>query len=241
MSDCSRHLFHTADKTVSVYPSLVPDTPVVYLNTFTEESGLVHQSLCYMNRRDFTLVTISNLAWNHDMSPWNCPPIFKDDTPCTGGADKYLRLLTEEIIPQAEQFMKGHAAWRGIAGHSLAGLFALYSLYHTDLFTRAASVSGSLWFPDFQEYVSTHEMKNVPECIYLSLGDRECRTRNAYLKTVQTNTEELYTFYQNKGIPATFRLHPGSHFHDTASRTAAGIAWITEYGTAPGKQQTQIR
>lgn len=35
----------------------------------------------------------------------------------------------------------------GIAGYSLAGLFALYALYKTDVFTRVASMSGSLWFP----------------------------------------------------------------------------------------------
>ncbi len=34
-----------------------------------------------------------------------------------GGADKYLQLLTNEIVPKAEKFMQG------LAGYSLAGAF----------------------------------------------------------------------------------------------------------------------
>ena len=52
--------------------------------------------------------------------------------PYTGGADDYLQLLTKEIIPTAEKEVGGVPRWRGIAGHSLAGLFALYSIYRTD-------------------------------------------------------------------------------------------------------------
>ena len=61
-------------------------------------------------------------------------------------------------------------------------------------------MSGSLWFPDFREYVFSHEMKRNPECIYFSLGDRECRTGNPYLKVVQERTEEMEAFYRGKGI-----------------------------------------
>lgn len=39
------------------------------------------------------------------------------DTPCTGGADEYLELLTGEIIPRAEAQIAGDISWRGIAGY----------------------------------------------------------------------------------------------------------------------------
>ena len=116
--------------------------------------------------------------------------------------------------------------WRGLAGYSLAGLFAVYSLYRADCFSRIASMSGSLWFPDFKEYVFSHEMKRIPEHLYLSLGDRECQTRNRYLKNVQINTEEINTFFMQKGIDTVFQLNPGNHFKNAVQRTAAGIAWM---------------
>ena len=78
----------------------------------------------------------------------------------------------------------------GIAGYSLGGLFALYAAYHCDEFRRVASMSGSLWFPDFREYVLSHDFANRPDRIYLSLGDKEAKTRNPVLKTVQEGARD---------------------------------------------------
>lgn len=213
-------------KKVSVYPSIAPGKPIVYLNTFAEEGSLVYEALQEDSCPDFTLVAVSGLDWNHDMAPWDIPPILKDGTPCTGGADAYLRFLTEEMMPKAERDISGPVLWRGLAGYSLAGLFAVYALYQSDLFSRAASVSGSLWFPDFKEYVFSHEMKKKPEHLYFSLGNRECKTGNPYLKVVQKNTEEVESFYQRKGIDTCFKLNPGNHYKNAVIRTVAGIAWL---------------
>lgn len=225
-----RRTFSVSDKKITVYPGSVPGSPVIYLNTFAEEGEQVALLLRGRACQDFTLVTVSGLAWNHDMAPWDIPPIAKNDTPCTGGAEEYLRLLADAIIPEAEKSVEGSVLWRGLAGYSLGGLFALHSIYHTECFSRIASVSGSLWFPGFREYVFSHEMKRVPECFYLSLGDRECKTRNPYLKKVQECTEEIHAFYEKKGIPATLQFNPGGHYKDAAERTASGIAWILAYG-----------
>ena len=114
----------------------------------------------------------------------------------------------------------------GIAGYSLAGLFALYAIYQTDVFSRVATMSGSLWFPGFKEYIFSREPKRRPDCIYFSLGGREAKTRNPVLKTVQENTEEIQAFYQSKGINTVFHLNPGNHFVQGAERTVAGIRWL---------------
>lgn len=221
-----KHTFRVLDKEITVYPAVARESPVIYLNTFAQEGERVYQTLCSTGCQDFNLVTVSGLIWNHDMAPWDIPPISDKDTPCTGGADEYLRLLINEIVPGAEEFIQGQALWRGLAGYSLGGLFALYALYQTKLFSRAASMSGSLWFPGFKEYVFSHEMKKSPDFLYLSLGDRECKTKNPYLKTVQRNTEEIHAFYEKKGIETVFRQNPGNHFKDAVQRTATGIAWI---------------
>ncbi len=223
---CPRHLLHIADKKIEVYPGSEYDSPVIYLNTFAGEGEKVYQLLCNANCQDFTLAAISGLTWDHDMSPWDIPPISKNDTPCTGGADRYLQLFTDKIVPKVEGLVQGRVPWRGLAGYSLAGLFALYSLYHTGIFSRIASMSGSLWFPDFKDYIFSHKMIRKPDYLYLSLGDSESKTRNPYLKTVQINTEDINAFYRQKGIDTEFQLNPGSHYQNTLQRTALGIEWI---------------
>ncbi|MGN8969724.1 alpha/beta hydrolase [Intestinimonas sp. HCP28S3_D6] len=219
-------IFSTISKTISIFPSLDTNAPVIYLNTFADEGQIVYEVAQAAGCPPFTLVAISDLDWNHDMVPWDSPPAFKNADPCTGGADDYLRLLTEEIIPMAEQEVLGMPSWRGIAGYSLAGLFALYAIYQTDLFSRVGSMSGSLWFPGIKEYIFSHEPKRWPDCMYFSLGNKESKIRNPVLRNVRQNTEEIHTFYQSKGINTVFQLNPGNHYNHTVERTVAGLCWL---------------
>ena len=219
--------FKIENRKVTVYPSAVSDMPIIYLNTFSaEEADNVYQTLYDSDCPDFTLVVISGLEWNHDMVPWDIPPVFQNDAPYTGGADHYLQLMTDSIIPTAEKDIQGSIAWRGLAGYSLAGLFAVYSMYRTTLFSRVASMSGSLWFPDFKEYVFSHELVRKPEHLYFSLGNKECKTKNPYMKNVQANTEEIEKLYRQQGIDTVLCMNAGGHFKDTAKRTADGIQWL---------------
>ena len=220
------HTLSIDSKAVSIFQTGISGVPVIYLNTYSEEGQQVFEAAQAAGYPPFTLVAISDLDWNHDMAPWDSPAAFKKGTPSTGGADDYLRLLVDEIIPEAEKDLATPPAWRGIAGYSLAGLFALYAIYRTDVFSRVGCMSGSLWFPGFKEYIFSHEPKKPPDCIYFSLGDKEAKTRNPVLKTVQENTETIRAFYQSKGIDTVFRLNPGNHFVQGIKRTVAGIQWL---------------
>ena len=166
-----------------LFPKFEANVPIIYLNTFSGEGQKIFETAQATGCPSFTLVAISDLDWNHDMVFWDSPPVFKNTDPCTRGADNYLRLLTEEIIPMVEKEIGGVPCWRGIAGYSLAGLFVLYAIYQTDLFSRVGSMSGSLWFPGMKEYIFSREPKRWPECTYFSLGDTEAKTRNPVLQT----------------------------------------------------------
>lgn len=218
--------FTVAEKVVNIFPSTETTAPIIYLNTFSGEGQKIYEAARAANYPQFTLVAISDLDWNHDMVPWDSPSAFKNAEPCTGGADDYLRLLTEEIIPTAEREIAGVPRWRGIAGYSLAGLFALYAIYQTDLFSRVGSMSGSLWFPSMKEYIFSHEPKRLPDYMYFSLGDKESKTRNPILRSVRQNTEEIQSFFQDKGIDTVFQLNPGNHYNHAVERTATGLCWL---------------
>ncbi|MBR0400113.1 MAG: alpha/beta hydrolase [Mogibacterium sp.] len=215
--------FSAAGKDVTLYRTDETDCPLIVLNNYADEGKAVIEAAENLGRKDFNLLCVGGLDWNRDMSPWKCPPIYHNEEPFTGGADEYLKSLEEKIIPEGLKRMAEMPSRISIAGYSLAGLFALYALYRTDLFDRAASMSGSLWFPDFREYVLTHKIKRKPDKIYLSLGDKEAKTRNQYMKSVQENTESIAEHYRKAGIDTVLEMNPGNHFRDADLRIAKGI------------------
>lgn len=218
--------FTTGGKSVSVFPAAEPGVPVIYLNAGSGEGQQVYEAALAAGCPPFTLVAIGDLDWSHDMAPWDSPAAFKGGEPFTGGADDYLRLLVGDILPRAESSLTDAPAWRGIVGYSLAGLFALYAIYQTDIFSRVGSISGSLWFPGWKEYVLTHQPKRPPDCVYFSSGDRESKTRNPILINIGRNTEDICKHYRAMGTDTVFQLNPGNHFDHPVERTAAGITWL---------------
>ncbi|MDO4538831.1 MAG: alpha/beta hydrolase-fold protein [Coriobacteriales bacterium] len=218
--------FETQGRMATLYLAEEAGRPLVVLNNFAGDGGSVVKALAQVGAPELNLLCIGNLAWDHDMTPWHCPPLSENDTPCTGGASDYLQLLLNEILPHAIDLVEGEPAHTSIAGYSLAGLFALWAAYNCDSFASVASVSGSLWFPGFEEYCKERAFARAPEKIYVSLGDKEARTRNELLKTVQTRTEALVAHYRQIGLNVQWELNPGNHIQDAALRSAKGIAAI---------------
>ena len=213
-------------KHVYLYGDRFEAAPLVITNTFQGNGSSVYSALHSMTDKKVNLAVISDINWDDEMSPWECPPLSKNDSPCTGGADKYIKKLTDSIIPAIKKEFAAEPEYIAIAGYSLAGLFAIYSLYKTDIFSRAVSASGSMWFPDFVEYTNKNDFVRKPDRVYFSLGDKEARTRNSLLSTVEDKTKETYEHYKNIGIDTVFELNPGNHFKDADIRLAKGIAWI---------------
>lgn len=213
-------------KHIYLYGDRDEAAPLVITNTFQGNGSSVYSALHSMTDKKVNLAVISDINWDDEMSPWECPPLSKNDSPCTGGADKYIKKLTDSIIPTIKEGLAAEPEYIAIAGYSLAGLFAIYSLYKTDIFSRAVSASGSMWFPDFVEYTNKNDFVRKPDRVYFSLGDKEARTRNSLLSTVEDKTKETYEHYKNSSIDTVFELNPGNHFKDADIRLAKGIAWI---------------
>ena len=153
MCSVTEERFQAGGKEISLYISDKRDCPLIVLNTFEGGGAPVLEEARKLGGSDFSLLSVGGLDWNRDMSPWECAPVMAQDEGYAGGADAYLSLLLEEILPEGLKRLPESPSWTGIAGYSLAGLFALYALYRTDIFARAASMSGSLWFPSFTDFV----------------------------------------------------------------------------------------
>ena len=222
----NKEKFNICNKEITLYKSTDINAPLIVFNTFEGDGEGVYKELQNMGCTSINLLVVGNIDWNHDMSPWYMPSIYSKEKSFSGGADEYLRLLIDDILPKAKELIEGEPEFTGIAGYSLAGLFAVYAMYKTDVFDRVASMSGSLWFHDFIEYCKRNEYKRLPDKICFSLGDKEANTRNPVLKTVEYNTRELSEYFKNLGSEVIFELNKGNHFTDTVLRSAKGIKAI---------------
>ena len=220
--------FYSYGKAITIFGAEHRDVPVVLFNSVMNEGEKVYSACQAIQAPPFALAVISRLDWNKDMSPWAMPPISKDDTPCQGGANEYLDFLVNTVVPEVDKRLDGKCAYHAIAGYSLAGLFAVFALYKTGIFSKVASASGSFWFPDFVNFATQNKMVQTPDCIYFSLGDREAKTSNSFLKTVEVNTKKLEAFYRGNGIDTIYVSNEGNHFKNANLRMAQGIKWILE-------------
>ena len=200
--------------------------PLLILHCFSEEEEAVVKLLKGQEYFSFPLLCINNLDWQKDMCPWDSPALINTEKDFIGGADEYLSLLEKEIIPKAVEILGEEPCYYALAGYSLAGLFALYAGYRSSLFSRIASVSGSLWYPDFVSFAKEKKILRTPEKLYFSLGTEEAKTKHAVLSTIERKTRELVEYYQSSGYCVKFELNPGNHFCEVEQRIEKAIRWI---------------
>lgn len=166
---------------------------------------------------DFLLVVYKVNRWNQDLSPWPEPPVFGNEE-FGDGAAQTLKYVLDDLAPVCA----GKSCF--IGGYSLAGLFALWSVYQTDLFEGAACASPSVWFPGFTDYMMGNELR--AKSVYLSLGDREERTRNQIMSTVGNRIRNIHEYLLGKGVECTLEWNQGNHFTKPAVRTAKAFSWV---------------
>ena len=164
---------------------------------------------------DFRLIAVKIEDWNRDLSPWEAPPVFGKEA-FGGGAAETLAEFLKLCDDKSKRYY--------IGGYSLAGLFALWAVCQTDAFAGAAAASPSVWFPGFADYMKERSV----QCgrVYLSLGDREERTRNPVMASVGDRIRELHAFLSARGTDCVLEWNQGNHFRDADLRTARAFAWL---------------
>jgi predicted alpha/beta superfamily hydrolase len=169
--------------------------------------------------QNFCLKAVRVNSWNTDLSPWPAPAVFGDED-FGEGASRTLEILLREIIP--EILSENEKIYLG--GYSLAGLFALWAGYQTDFFEGIAAASPSIWFPGFTDYMRANTFR--AGAVYLSLGDREERTKNPFMSQVGNAIRDGYAVLRNAGINCTLEWNKGNHFKNPDLRTAKAFAWL---------------
>ena len=178
----------------------------------------------------FALAAFAVQNWNRDLSPWEAPPVF-GNVPFGGCAEETLHFVLDRLLPEVRfRLSLSEDIPLCIGGYSLAGLFALWAATRVPLFSGVAAASPSVWFPGWLGYVREHSI--LSESVYLSLGDREERSRNPVMAAVGSCIREQYALLQKDHI-VTLEWNAGNHFQDSDLRMAKAFRWIADRMNEP--------
>ena len=196
-----------------------PDASVVLLQPVDEHdlAGIKNETaeIRRLSDVDFCLIALKVENWNVDLSPWSAPAVFGREDFGDGAADTLKIVLQYCADPHKTYFL---------GGYSLAGLFALWAACQTDVFRGAAAASPSVWFPGFMDYLRENPIRSGS--VYLSLGDREEKTRNPVMATVGERIRETQNLLRAQGVDTILEWNRGNHFQDADLRTARAFAWL---------------
>lgn len=182
----------------------------------------------------FRLVAMHIKRWNEELTPWPAPPVF-GKIPFGDGAARTLeairKIVNSHIPSLASAIVSEESERRGIVilgGYSLAGLFALWAGSQNP-FDGVVAASPSVWYRDWLDYSAAHPM--LAKHVYLSLGDREHRSKTPIMATVNDCIHRQLDILQRQGVDSTLVMNPGNHFQDNGKRTAMGFVWAMEAAT----------
>ena len=123
----------------------------------------------YNRSRDYTPTKID---------PLSLPENIRVLTPASGGAEKFLSFINEELIPFVESKFRCQKNDRTFIGHSYGGLFGFYVLFnHPEIFNRYVMISPVLlWDNELilqqeNEFFKNHKSLNA--IVYTTVGSLE--------------------------------------------------------------------
>ena len=175
--------------------------------------------------KPFALVTFEVKDWFGELTPWPAPAVF-GNIPFGDGAENTLSFITDVLLPELRkrQIYDEETMKSLIGGYSLAGFFALWACYQSQIFHGVAAVSPSVWYPDWIRYAENH--KPMSSSVYLSLGDKEEKARNPVMAQVGDCIRKQYELLVGQGVNTILEWNKGNHFQHTDERTAKGFAWL---------------
>jgi predicted alpha/beta superfamily hydrolase len=153
--------------------------PVLYMTDGDSHMAHTSATIEFLARNalmpEMIVVGITNTDRTRDLTPTKSTMPNSKDPPAGGGADKFVKFMETELIPEVEKTYRTQP-YRVFAGHSLGGLLAVHILATKgDLFDAYIAVSPSLWWDkevavrELEECLKGH--KDLHKTLFLTLAN----------------------------------------------------------------------
>lgn len=223
------HSFFVNGLKVEVLECNQPDAPVIFLNIIEDGDNTIEDLISKLQKKNvpafsLALIHIPNKEWTKVLSPWPTPKNFPKHLRCAGEAEQYLESTFDPIVAKVKEFFP-QSKYQILAGYSLAGLFSLWAACKESRFNRICAVSGSFWYPDFEEWFFENLPNPLPTTVYFSSSVQECQSKNTYLSSLKPTIQKIEEYLSKQGVWTIFEINKGNHFQDATERLTQGLAW----------------
>ena len=167
--------------------------------------------------------------WGDSLTPWPASGLYRGEPDFGGRAHDTLAELCGHAIPNIERHNVLTPCSRAICGYSLAGLFALFALLHSDEFSGCACLSGSVWYEGWVEHLRTSDANLEERFAFLSVGTKEKRGARPILHGVQDNMQDCVRILETRGCTVRYQTGPGGHLQFVSERFDAGLGALDEW------------
>jgi predicted alpha/beta superfamily hydrolase len=146
----------------------------------------------------------------------------------SGGADKFLAFMKDELVPYIDATYRTDRHDRGLLGHSYGALFAIYAMLHEpDLFRRIVAASPSLAWDGGSLIKAAPALlfqKEFKTCIDFSYGSDE--SGDEKLESVQPFFWTLAAL-KPEGLDYRLTIYPGQNHNSVRPYSfSSGLAWV---------------
>lgn len=219
----------------SPFPVIYLQDSEVFLKTYAQ-SGLweLEQGILTGTHRGMLFVGLDPKERLDEYTPWFAKaltPRFKD---FGGQGDQFLSLVVEELKPYIDNHYHTLQGPQGTAlmGASLGGMISLYGASkYPEVFGKVGSLSASLWYEGFMDYMEALPKLPRGMKVYLDVGTLEGVGKESVQVMMVPNTLRLYQMLKEKAWSedqVKLVLEEGAHHHQQffTRRLPGAVRWL---------------
>ncbi len=221
-------MYEIDGRTISITTGRSPKAPLVLLIGNSESCINMDASISKTFKGDFALAVVICRDMKSDTIPWDATDPLDSSIKYRSSADSLIKSITERVIPTVEGDNGLEPEYRVLAGYSFGGLFAMYALFRTGIFSRVACVSSAFWYPGIEIFEDTAMMDRIPDKAYFSLKKSATVGGNPISIRAEVNTASIARACHNAGTETRLDLSGAEHYYDPLVRIGKGIAWVLE-------------
>lgn len=199
--------------------------PVMYMydghNLFYDEDATYGKSwglLEFLNHYDKNFIIVG-IECNHEgrerlneFCPYDCPNSYLGDI--VGKGEQLMDWVIDELKPYIDEHYRTipFRECTGIAGSSMGGLMALYTVIHyNQYFSKAACLSSAIGLCQNQLKEELKKADISPDTrVYMSHGKKETRSQQ-HLNNVQNLLSYFYKEFVKRGAASYINITNGQH------------------------------